>query len=212
MQSLLRCSLVTTYEVLKFLVSAVHACAVVGAVARGMQDYGDLKPKQGGADIPKDYLRGTRIASEFHNFVLFETLRDDPWSSYTKFEEKCTLQRFFFSIWMLIMQKSCIFVYQRHDLRFSPLYSITMHSSHFMTAKQTLSDLEAITKILDSADQVARHAHAQLVAHLASTQIERSFLLQREKRTERSGLRTACWRHVFVHTRGSRDNQTHAHH
>ena len=61
-----------------------------------------------------------------------------------------------------------------------------------MTAKQTLSDLEAITKILDSADQVARHAHAQLVAHLASTQIERSFLLQREKRTERSGLRTAC--------------------
>jgi len=41
----------------------------------------------------------------------------------------------------------------------------------------TLSDLEAIvaqcTKSLDSADQVTRHAHAQLVEHLASTQIER---------------------------------------
>ena len=42
----------------------------------------------------------------------------------------------------------------------------------------TLSDLEAIvaqcTKSLDSADQVTRHAHAQLVGHLlASTQIER---------------------------------------
>ena len=42
----------------------------------------------------------------------------------------------------------------------------------------TLSDLEAIVaqciKSLDSADQVTRHAHAQLVGHLlASTQIER---------------------------------------
>ena len=53
-----------------------------------------------------------------------------------------------------------------------------MFSSSASDANQlTLSDLEAIvvqsTKSLDSADQVTRHAHAQLVGHLASTQIER---------------------------------------